>query len=94
MQEKVNAKKKRSRSCISKFGEAVFSAREQRERSKDSGNRTCLLSDALSGSFKRPRESSGIADINQLKREINEERRNDPRSIVTPSAHKPNKDSG
>ena len=37
---------------------------------------------------------SDIADINQLKREINEERRNDPRSIVTPSAHKPTKDSG
>lgn len=65
-------KKKRSKSCISKIGEGVFSAREQnRERSKESANKTCLFSEGVSGTYKRAREPSCLVELNNLKREIN-----------------------
>lgn len=92
-----NRKKKRSKSCISKIDEGVFSSRDQaRDRSKESANKTCLLSEALSGSIKRQGvRESGLVELNNLKRELNEEIRRErgnfdiPRTVVTPSAAKP-----
>jgi hypothetical protein len=46
----MSRKKQRSKSCISKIGDGVFSAREQRDKSKESGNKTYMLSD---GSVRR-----------------------------------------
>ena len=87
----MNRKKKRSKSCISKIGEGVFSAREQREKSKESANKTYMLSD---GSVRRVcgvREQSNLLlELNQLKKEINEEIRKErlsgTRQVISPVA--------
>jgi len=66
-------KKKRSKSCISKIGEGVFSARDQiRDRSKESANKTCLLSEAISGSIKRHggKGESVVTELNIMHREL------------------------
>lgn len=71
----------------------MFSAREQnRERSKESANKTCLFSEGVSGTYKRQvREPSCLVELNNLKREINQEMKRErfygaeaPRTVVTP----------
>lgn len=97
MQELLNAKskkKKRSKSCISKIGEGVFSARDQtRDRSKESANRTCLLSDAISGIKRYGAKESGITELNLMKREVEQEirveREQHERQVFTPFSSKP-----
>ena len=92
--DQPKAKKKRSKSCISKIGEQVFSWKEHpREKSKESNDRgkgAIDNFDALSGSFnKRKKEDSCIGELNNLRKDIQMEIQRERHNVVTPSAAKP-----
>lgn len=96
----TRTKKKRPKSCYSKIGDGVFSAREpqaMRDRSLESANKTCLLTDAIQGHVgSRPsrEKPSYITELNCLNRAVNDEIKRDkiasppPRNVFTPAATK------